>query len=102
MDNKSLPAKLELGLYVSVFLIGVFCIWGAYKIHGNVDYDFYYDLLLGLGTNMTVVTIVFGIYKFFNSQSKVPDYLRGRLSDMASHDPGTIKRNYGAEDVQND
>ena len=102
MENKSLPRNLENALYLVVFLTGVACIGWSYLIRDVAAYKFSYDLLLNLGSDMTVVTIVFGIYKFFNSRSKVPEHLRGRLSSMASPDPGTIRRKYGAEDVQKD
>jgi hypothetical protein len=96
MNEKTPSSGIEFALYISVFVLGILCIVGSYCIRliTTDPFPFYYNLLSGLGTNMVVVTIVFGIYKFFSGKSKIPEELREKLADRASPAPKKTKRDY--------
>ena len=100
MTDKSSTSKIEILLYVSVLVLGAICILVAYCIRliTTDPFPFYFNLLLNGGINMVVVTIVFGIYKFFSGRAKVPEDLREKLADRASPVPKRTQREY-KEDV---
>lgn len=96
MENHPLNSKLEFGLYITVFVIGVLLVIGSYFLYSS-DQEFAKDLLLNLGANMTVLTLVFSIYKFFSGRSRVPPELRGKLSEFASPSRMSSTRDYDDE-----
>lgn len=89
LKKRRRKAFLELGLYLVIFFLGLTLILISYCSQGFVQ-----DLLLSLGSDMAVVTIVFGISKIFSERSRVPPELRGKLSKLASPRPGSVERRY--------
>lgn len=96
MRRLNKKAIIEFSLYFSILVVGVVLIAISYY-----QTDFVQDLLLNLGSNMTVITIVFLISKIFSERSKVPPELQGKLSDMASPSPGSVERKYHEGDSGN-
>jgi len=89
MRELNKKAIIEFSLYFFILAIGVVLIVISYYRTGFIQ-----ALLLNLGSNMAVITIIFLISKVFSERSKVPPELRGKLSDMASPSPGNAERNY--------
>lgn len=96
MRRLNKKAIIEFSLYFFILAVGVASIVISYY-----QKSFVQTLLLNLGSNMTVITIVFLISKVFSERSKVPPELRGKLSDMASPSPGSVERKYHDGDSGN-
>lgn len=99
MDNKDVHSIQENNLYKTILILGIVFVVIAYFLK-DPNITFFHNLLLNLGCNMIVVSLVFMIYRMFNRASRVPDEYRDKLSEFASPAPRKAQRKYRDEGVR--
>ena len=95
IDRQRKRARKELLLYLTIFTVGIGLVITSFFLK-----TFAQNLLLSLGSNMMVVTLVFIIQWAFRSTAIVSADIRDKYADRAAPIPRGTQREFSDDDGQ--